>query len=186
MQEVAHDGAMRDFGVVGVGIVDGVILALAHVRRERFPVVGLLRVVRRAVTFDELAQPRIRAGRVVGMVRERENVFVLADGESLDLAELRVFEFLGEQLQVVLLPRLLAGESQAETLHRAGGLGGEVEIGLAHGDCLTTDDTDEPGCRRKRDRSYLTPALSLPLRGPEREKRSAAASACNSWMELGH
>ena len=83
--------------MVGVGVVDGMILALAHVRRKRFAMVRLLRFVGRTVAFDELAEPRIRAGRVVRWIRQREDVLVLANGKTLDLAELRVFEFLREQ-----------------------------------------------------------------------------------------
>ena len=31
MEDVTHDGLVRHFGVVGVGIVDGVVLAFAHI-----------------------------------------------------------------------------------------------------------------------------------------------------------
>ena len=97
MQEVAHDGAMRDFGVVRVGIVDGMVFAFAHVRRERLAVVRLLRVVGRAVAFHEISEPGIRARRIIWRIGQGEDVLILADGKTLDLAELGVFQFLREQ-----------------------------------------------------------------------------------------
>lgn len=96
--------------------------------------VGLLWVVWLAVVLDEIAEPRIRAGCVVGGIGQRENVLVLADGEALDFAELRVFELLRQQFQVVLAAGLLAGKALAEALHRAGGLRGDIESGLFHVD----------------------------------------------------
>ena len=128
VQDILHDCPMRDFGMVRVGGVDGVGFTLAHVRHERFAVVGLLRVVRRAVAFDELTNPRIRASGVVRRVGHRENILVLTDWETFAIAELRVFKFLREQFQVVLSSCFLAGKLLAETFHRPSGFAGEVEF----------------------------------------------------------
>jgi len=94
MQQVAHDSAVRDFSVVRVGVVDGMVLALAHVRREGFAEIWLLRFVGRAVVFDELAQPWVRAGGVIGWVGQRQDLLVLAAGKTFNSAEFRVFMFL--------------------------------------------------------------------------------------------
>jgi hypothetical protein len=70
-------------------VVDRVILALADVRRERLTVVSIgLGVVWLAVVADEVHDEWIRACRVVRRVGKSEDVFVLADGESFNLAEL--------------------------------------------------------------------------------------------------
>ena len=128
MSYVCLNRLVWDFGVIGVGVVNGMVLALAHVRRERFAVVGLLRIEGGAEAFDELAESRIRAGGVIGRVGQRENILVLANGETLNLAELRVFEFLREQFQVVLSPCFLAGKLLAETFHRPSGFAGEIKF----------------------------------------------------------
>ena len=56
---------MRDFRVVGVGVVNWVILAVAHIRRERFAVVSLLSIVGLAIGFDELTNLGIWACSIV-------------------------------------------------------------------------------------------------------------------------
>gem|GEM_PF-5438338 len=76
MQNVTHDGFVRHLGVVGVGIVDRVVLALAYVSGERFAAVWLARVVGLAVLLDEVGNERIRAGGVVRRVGERQDVFI--------------------------------------------------------------------------------------------------------------
>ena len=65
MEDVPHDGFMRDLGVVGVGVVDRVVLALAHIRSERLAAVWPVRVVGLAVMLDEVGNKRIRAGGVI-------------------------------------------------------------------------------------------------------------------------
>ncbi len=55
---------------------------LTHIRSKRFFVVGLVRIVRSAVMRYEVSDERIRAGRVVGRIGERENIFIRADGKA--------------------------------------------------------------------------------------------------------
>jgi hypothetical protein len=93
-------------------------------------------------TFDELPKPGIGASGVIARIRQRENILVLANGEPLDLAELRVLQSLGQQFQVVLWPCLLAGKSLAEAFDKAGWFGLEVEGELVH-EVLNADFIDE-------------------------------------------
>ena len=89
---------MRHLGVIAVSIVNRVCFAFADIRRERFPVVGLLRIVGRAVVFDELAEPRIGAGGVVRRIGQGEDGLVGAEGKALDLAKRRLLQLGGEEL----------------------------------------------------------------------------------------
>ena len=88
---------MRHLGVIGMSIVNRVILPLAHIRRKRLPVVGLLRIVGRAVVFDEVAEPRIGAGGVVRRIGQGEDGLVGAEGKALDLAERGLLQLRGEE-----------------------------------------------------------------------------------------
>lgn len=62
-ENVAHDGLVRHVGVVGMGVVDGIVLPFAHVRRKRLAVVvALVWFLRLAVEFHEILNERIGAG----------------------------------------------------------------------------------------------------------------------------
>ena len=89
MQDVPHDGLVRHLGVVGVGVVNRVVLPLAHIRSERLPAVRFVRIVGLAIMLDEIRNERIRAGGVIRRIGQCQDVLVRADGESFDLAELR-------------------------------------------------------------------------------------------------
>ncbi|MBT9153585.1 MAG: hypothetical protein DDT39_00242 [Firmicutes bacterium] len=95
MQNVAHYGLVRHLGVVGVGVVDGVVLALAHIRREWLAAVSVgRRVVGLAVMLHKVPDKRVGAGGVVGRVGQGEDVLVRTDREPFDLAKLRVLQLL--------------------------------------------------------------------------------------------
>ncbi|OSM08494.1 hypothetical protein MAIT1_04666 [Magnetofaba australis IT-1] len=114
---------MGHLGVVGVGLVQSVGLAFAHVHRERGAVVGLLRIVGLAGVANEILQERVRAGGVVRRVGERQNVFVGPHRESLDPAEFGILQLLPQQAQEMVPPGFIAGKRLAQALHRAGGRG---------------------------------------------------------------
>jgi hypothetical protein len=139
VQDVAHDRLVGHFGMVGVGVVDGVVLALGHVGGEGFAVIGwkvgrlegwlgvviVGRIVRETQflaelsafglpAFDDFGQEGVGAGGVVGWVGEGQDVLVRADGEALDLAEFGVFQFLPQLLQVFGPLRLAGGLLRSE------------------------------------------------------------------------
>ena len=118
VQNVAHDGFVGHLGVVGVGVVDGVVLALAHVGREGVAVVAVLVVGGQAQFTAQrgpfllparhnLGQKGIGAGGVIGWVGERENILLLPDGKAGNGAEFRVLQG-GAQAFPVLLAFSLA------------------------------------------------------------------------------
>jgi len=75
VQDVPHDRLVRHLGVVGVRVVDGIVPPLAHVCREGLPVVVVrLRIVGLAVVTDELLNKWVGTGRVIGWIREVQNV----------------------------------------------------------------------------------------------------------------
>ena len=84
---------MRHLGVVGMRVVDGVVLPLAHIRCKRLAVVvvilGLFRPLRLPLG-DEIGDPRVWAGSVIRRIAQVQNVLVAADGKAFDLAEFRV------------------------------------------------------------------------------------------------
>jgi len=135
MEEVAHDRPVRHLRVVGVRVVDGMVFSLTDIRLEGLAMILLLRIVGPPVVLDEFPNPRIGAGRVIRWIRKREDVFVLPDGETLDLAELRILQLLGEQPEVMLPAGRVGGEGLPEafdgtvSLRRSevqGGLGGHI------------------------------------------------------------
>ena len=67
---------------------------------------------------DKIVNERIRAGGVVRRIGQCQDVLILANGESLDLVELRVLEFLAEFRQEVVPARLIVFEGHAQTFHR--------------------------------------------------------------------
>ena len=101
VQDVAHDGFMRHLGVVGMGVIDGVVLAFRDIRGERLSVIFgivigdcLIELISRLRLpfLDDLSQEGVGAGSVVGWVGERQDGFVLANREAFDLAGGRVFQ----------------------------------------------------------------------------------------------
>ena len=76
--------------VIGVRYINGMVLVLFYISRERLSVILLFRIVGAPVVLDEVSDPRIRAGGVKGRIGQRQDVFILADGKALDLAELWV------------------------------------------------------------------------------------------------
>jgi hypothetical protein len=78
--------------------------------------------------LEEVGDERIRAGGVVRRVRERQDVLIRADGESLDLAELGVLQLLAQLLQKVLPAFLIGLKRHPEALDRCPRLGGRLRI----------------------------------------------------------
>ncbi len=109
VEQVAHDGFVRNLGVVSVSFVNGVIFPLAHISGKRLPMVGLSRCFLCLCPLrNEIRRPRIGAGSVIGRVAQVQNVLVRTDGESLRLAELRILQVLPQLLRKVLPPCLIA------------------------------------------------------------------------------
>src|SRR5690606_9972628 len=90
VKEVTHDGLMRHLGVIWVHSVNWVVLTLAHISRKGFPVIviafGLLRLLCLPLG-DEVGNPWVRAGGVVRRIAQLENVLILTDRKTFDLAE---------------------------------------------------------------------------------------------------
>ena len=59
VEDVSHDGLVRNLGVVRVGVVNWTVLTLAHVCREWLAAVGLTRIVGRTVVLNEIRNERI-------------------------------------------------------------------------------------------------------------------------------
>ena len=76
VEDVPHDGLVRNFGVVGVGVVNRIVLSFAHVGGEGFAAVRLARIIGFSVVLDELGDERVWARGVVRRVRQRQDVFV--------------------------------------------------------------------------------------------------------------
>ena len=125
MEDVTHDGLVRHLGVVGVCVVDGVVLALAHIGGKGLTVVvialGLLGLLRLPLG-DEVGDPRVRAGGVIRRIAQVQDVLVAADGKAFDLAELRVLQLLAQLLCEMGTAGLVVLERHTETSHRAGWL----------------------------------------------------------------
>ena len=97
MQNVAHDGPVGHFGMVGMGVVDGIVFALADIGGEGFPMISVgFGVVGFGVVAQPIFEEGVGAGGVIGRVGEGQDRFVGAEGEAFDAAERRVFEFLGK------------------------------------------------------------------------------------------
>ena len=111
MENVAHNGFMGDFRVIGVDVVKCFSFALANVGGEGFYAMGVrVPVIFRPEVGDEIRQERIRAGRVIRRVGQRQDVLVFADGKSFDLAERRVFQLLTQFLREVRTASLVVRE----------------------------------------------------------------------------
>jgi hypothetical protein len=68
--------------------------------------IWLGRVVRPAVPLDELGEERVRAGGVVGRVREPQDVRILADRKVRPLAQLGQLRFqLLQEVRALLTPK---------------------------------------------------------------------------------
>jgi len=148
VEDVAHDGPMGHFGVVGVGVVDGGVLALGDVGGEGFAVVGgaagearrlLGRVVRGEAplgaeltaflppALEDFGEEGVGTGGVGGRVGEGQDGLVGADGEALNGAEGGVAQGLPQPLAV----DFPVGRFGRTGL-RGGGWGGEVGL-VGHG-----------------------------------------------------
>ncbi len=96
MQDIAHDSWMWDFCVISMCHINGIKFPLAHVAGIR------LLHLKVSLTFsfrfelflfffplgDEVVEPRIGAGGIIGRVGEVDDVVIRADGETLYLAQL--------------------------------------------------------------------------------------------------
>src|SRR6266508_3846250 len=120
MQNILSNGFRWYFRMICVRCVYIVTTTLAHIRRERLFVVRLVRVVGAAVDADEVLHERIRAGRVIGWVGERQDVLVRADRKALDLAKLWITQLFAQLLNEVGAPLFVAGECLAQALDGAG------------------------------------------------------------------
>ena len=94
MEDVPHDGLVRNLGVIGVSVVDRIVLPFAYVRGKWFFAVGFSWIVRLPVVLDEILNKWIRAGRVVRRIGQGQDVLVRTNRESFDFAELGIFESL--------------------------------------------------------------------------------------------
>ena len=83
--------------MVAMSVIDRVVFPFAHIRRKRFPVIGLLRIVGCAVVLDEIAEPRIGASGVKRRIGQGEDGLVGAEGKALDLAERGLLQLRGEE-----------------------------------------------------------------------------------------
>ena len=82
MQDVPHDCLVRHLGVVGVSCINGIVLPLAHVRRERLLAVRHVRVVWLAVVLDEVRDEGVRARGIVRWIGEVQDVLDLPVREA--------------------------------------------------------------------------------------------------------
>src|SRR5947209_1232211 len=110
---------MRYFRVVRVGLVNRICLPLRNIDCHRLARVALGRVVWLAVALHEICQPRIWACGVVRRIGHREDGFVRSFRKSLLLAESRIPELLGQQLQKMLPPRSVAWKGEPEAFDRS-------------------------------------------------------------------
>ena len=138
VQDVPHDGLVRYLRMVGVRIVDGVVLAFAHVGSKRLaavlPVPGLGWFLGLPLV-DEVGNPRVRTGRVVRWVGQGDDVLIGPNREALHLLQ---FWQLCAQFGAVPLPALIVGcKLSAEDNYLALPL---FNHGFLHG--LLHDDAD--------------------------------------------
>jgi hypothetical protein len=68
---------------------------------------------------DKVFEERIRAGRVIRRIAERENIVVASDWKPFNGPKRRVFEFFPENPQKMLPPGVVIGKSEAQALDRA-------------------------------------------------------------------
>ena len=117
MQNVAHYGLVRDFRVVRMCVVDRIILAFTHIGGKGFSVIGRGRIIRLTIASDEVLNEWIGTRSIVRWIGKPEDVFVRADGETIDLPKLRVLQLHPQLLREVRTPRFITLEVQAKTLH---------------------------------------------------------------------
>ena len=86
---IAHDGFIRNFSVVAVCIVNRVILAFADICGKGLPVVIICRlIIGGAVLSNKILNERIWAGSVIWRAAKGDDVLVLGNGKTLDVADL--------------------------------------------------------------------------------------------------
>jgi len=83
------------------------------------PVIIRFRVIRLPVLFNEILNKRIGAGGVIRRIGQGQNVLVLANGESLDLSELRFLEFLAKLLQEIIPAFLIVFKGDSKAFDRS-------------------------------------------------------------------
>ena len=80
------------------------------------------------MVLDEVFNEWIRASCVVGWVGQDQDIFIFANGESFNLAELRVLEFLAQFFQKILPAFLVVFEGYAQTIHWPLRLGCRLQV----------------------------------------------------------
>jgi len=116
VQDIAHDGLVGHLGVVRVGVVDGMVLALGDIRRIGLAVVavailsavGLLRQPQLLAqggalgypALQDLGQKGVGAGGIVRRVRERQDGLIAAQRKALRGPEIGILEILGQALAI--------------------------------------------------------------------------------------
>ncbi|MEI6640151.1 MAG: hypothetical protein WCL46_10555, partial [Chlorobium sp.] len=93
MEDVTHDGLVRHLGVIGVRIVDGIVLAFAHIRSKGFTVIGKTLWFLRLLCFpfsNKISNPWVRTGRIIWRITQLQDIFIGADWKPFDFAEFRI------------------------------------------------------------------------------------------------
>ena len=96
VKDQRYNSQMWHLCVVRVRLVNRIGLSLANIHSKRFPAVGHIRIIGSAILRYKILNERIRAGGIIRRIGQCQDVLVLANGESLDLAELRVLELLAQ------------------------------------------------------------------------------------------
>ena len=88
VENVAHNGFVGNFGMVAVGVINGVVLTFGDICGEGFALVIVGGwVVGGGVFADKIFNKGIGASGVVRRVGERDNIFVGAFREAFDIAD---------------------------------------------------------------------------------------------------
>ncbi len=104
--------------MVSVSFIYWVGFSFTHIRSKWFPsIVITSRIIWLSIVLNEILNERIWASRIIRWVRQGQDIFIFTNGESLDLAKLRIFEFFAQFPQEILATLFIAFESYAETFH---------------------------------------------------------------------
>ncbi|MFA7546228.1 MAG: hypothetical protein WCY64_03275 [Candidatus Cloacimonadaceae bacterium] len=86
-----------------MGIIDGVVLALAHICGKRLAVIFTKSVSLFFFPFgDKFIYPGVGASGVIRRIAKGDDIFIFADGKAFYLAELGVFQFFPQELSEML------------------------------------------------------------------------------------
>ena len=97
MEDVAHDGAVRYLGMITVRVINRMVFPFAYICSKRFTMILVSFRFLWLLCFpfsNEISNPRIRTSGVIRRITQVQDVLIASDGKALDLAELRIFQFL--------------------------------------------------------------------------------------------